>query len=133
MHNNYKVACYLIAELGTLQNLFIKSPLNSLLASMPTKSFDEQCKDYEVACDKRKVQAMYQINPQQAKRLIECGLSTGKLEELYKSANRESDFDAAIHGMGVNSKPLREKLCEKLHEKLYCSTLETQPNFCTNI
>ena len=96
-----------LPDAENLKKLFTKSPLKSLLTSMPTKSLDEQLKDYEMAYDKRMLQVMYDITPQQAMRLVECGLSSGRLEELYKA---ESDFDAAVHRMGVNSEALREKL-----------------------
>lgn len=98
-----------------LKRLFTMSPLKSLLASMPVKSYHEQLENYEMARDKRMMKVMYSIKPQQAERLAECGFSTDTLEQHYKAANTDDEFDMVLRKKGVNSKMLRGNLL--LHYK----------------
>lgn len=73
-------------------------------------SYKEQLQNYEHAWDQKEMQGTYDIKYQQAKRLVQCGLSVTRLEELYEDATTDDDFEEAIRAKGVNSKPLREQL-----------------------
>lgn len=102
-----------------LKQLFTESPLKCLLATMPETSYDQQLQNYERTWDKEMVRVFFEdITPQQAERIVQCGLSAERLQEIYHHAATEDDFDKAIHDKGINSKPLRETLWHLLSNPL---------------
>jgi arginine utilization protein RocB len=101
-----------LQDAENLKKLFTncKSPLKDLLRGISAMSYGQQLESWRRAQHKREMQETFVIKPQQAERLVECGLSTRRIKRLYKAADTCDEFDMGLHEMGVNSRPLREML-----------------------
>ena len=112
-----------LSDVEALERIIVKTPLVSLLSSLPCKSPEKQIgawcaqKDLRSRSTRLLSSLGKKITATQAKRLDSLSLSYEALIELRASSKDGEDFTSALHKRGVNSKKLREKLTQLIPSK----------------
>lgn len=61
--------------------------------------------------NQKELREFFGVTYPQSVRLSQLNLSCEAIQEIF---DLDPNFDEILHGLGVNSKPLRDKLCDRL-------------------
>lgn len=91
-----------------MRQLFSK-PLKTLLPFTQEYSYKDLERKWADLKEQKELKTKLRITDKQAQRLVTLGLSREKLYKLNESSHQQN-LDEELRKIGVNSKPLREKL-----------------------
>lgn len=109
----HKLGHRALADAENLEQLFTESCLRHLLP-FTLCTYKDMRRSWKQKTSTKDMQSLFRITPQQAKRLSELELTIKKIKKLFKASVSAERFDSALHCLGVNSKPLREKITDTL-------------------